>query len=291
MPIPRGVADLHARFCGTLTHRYFIRVHMGVLLALVLLSGALASRLLLGAGIVSMGVRYPLAVLISYLVFFGLVRLWVAYICAVGGLGLAASKSRRDGADGDLLDGAGWGGGSGGGSSSGGGSGGRWLGGGGGSGGGGSSGGFGDAEVAGARPAMPLPLQSDGPSGGSGGGHGFFSRVSGGSGGGGGGDGDGLLLLILFALLVVAIFGAGAYLVYQAPAILSEAAFQAVLAGGLIRTARGAHDPGWAGSVFKATVIPFTLVLVLSGVFGHQAHKRCPSARTAHEVMRTCVLS
>jgi hypothetical protein len=119
---------------------------------------------------------------------------------------------------------------------------------------------------------------------------GLFGHPGGGSSGsGGGGDGDGILLLILFALLVVAIFGAGAWVVYQAPTILSETAFHAMLAGGLIRTAKDTHDPGWLGSLVRSTAIPFGLVLVLSGVFGFEAHKHCPAATTARQVLRMCV--
>src|SRR5690348_11493644 len=117
MPVPRAVADLHARFCGALTHRYFIRAHMSTMLALVLLSGLLASRLLLRAGVASMALRYPVAVILSYLVFFGLVRIWLAYVCRVD-----AAKRRRSGNGGSedgLLDGSWSGGGSSGGSSSG----------------------------------------------------------------------------------------------------------------------------------------------------------------------------
>jgi hypothetical protein len=285
MAVPQRVVDIHARFCNALSHRYFIRLHMSAMLALVLLSGALASRLLLAAGVTSMGLRYPIAVLLSYLMFFGLVRIWLAYVCRVAAARRKASEGPSG--DGSLLDGwsgsgSGGGGGGGGGVSSGGG--GRFFSGGGGSGGGGSSGGF-DADVADARPSIAVPIQSQpAPAvGGGGGGH---------SGGGGGGfdiDGDGILLLILFVLLVVAIFGAGAYLVYQAPTILSESAFQAVLAGGLVRATRSSHDPGWAGSLLKKTAIPFALVLVLAGVFGWQARRLCPAARTAREVMRTCV--
>jgi hypothetical protein len=286
MPVPRPVADLHARFCGAITHRYFIRAHMSAMLLLVLLSGTLASRLLLHAGVASMAVRYPLAVLLSYGVFFGLVRLWLAYVCRA-----AASRDRRGGRSSDASDVFDDLGGSGSGSGGSGGGGGRLFGGGGGSGGGGSSGAWGDADVAGARPAVPMPLQAQASTGSGGNGGSAISRFFGKSsgGGGGGGDGDGLLLLILFALLVAAILGAGAYMVIQAPVILSEAAFQAVLAGGLVKATRGSHDPGWAGSVFKATVIPFGIVLVLAGVFGYQAHKHCPAARTAHEAMSNCV--
>ncbi len=76
---------------------------------------------------------------------------------------------------------------------------------------------------------------------------------------------------------------------YQAPAILSEAAFQAILASGLARTARNAHDPGWAESVLKKTFLPFAIVLLMAGIFGYEANKRCPGASSVRQVFRTCV--
>ncbi|MEO8190935.1 MAG: hypothetical protein ABI682_11395 [Acidobacteriota bacterium] len=279
MDVSPRVNDLHARFCGAITHRYFIRVHMSVMLALVLLSGVVAGSAMRRAGISHMGVRYPIAVLFSYAVFLGLVRLWVAYVCSVSGF--APRRVERAGGSGSsgggLLDDAFGSSGSSGGASEG------FSGGGGSSGGAGSSGSFGDAAGTAPRASNPLSFFSSGKGGGHGGGGG------GKSGGGGGGDGDGLLLLILFALLVVAVFGAGAYLVYQAPVILSETAFHALLAGGLVRTARGAHEPGWMGSALKATVLPFALVLVLAGVFGYQAHKLCPTASTVGQVFHNCI--
>ncbi len=98
-----------------------------------------------------------------------------------------------------------------------------------------------------------------------------------------------LLLLILFTLLAAAIFGVGVYLVYQAPVILSEAAFQTVLASGLVKTVKNAHDPGWMESMLKATIVPFLLVLALAGLFGYEAHKRCPQAATIGHVFRQCI--
>ena len=102
-------------------------------------------------------------------------------------------------------------------------------------------------------------------------------------------DGDGLILLLLFALLVVAILGVGAYVVYQAPAILSEAAFQAVLVPGLVKTSKNAHDTSWEKGILKATVIPFAIVLVLAILFGYEAGKRCPTAATVRQVFRSCI--
>jgi hypothetical protein len=249
-------------------HRYFIRAHMTAMLALVLLSGVLAGRLLLRAGLTNMGFRYPIMVLISYGVFFGLIRVWLAYVCRVP-VGKREDSTGSD-SSGGVLDGSGWSGGGGGGGSSTG-----FSGGGGASGGAGSSGSFGEVEAPAPRQAFSMP---------------FHARGSGSrsSGAGGGGD-DGILLLVLFVVLVVAVFGAGAYVVYQSPVILSDAAFHAMLAGGLARTAREAHDPGWFGGVLKATAIPFTVVFILSGIFGYEAHRLCPGSSTARQVLRTCV--
>ena len=80
--------------------------------------------------------------------------------------------------------------------------------------------------------------------------------------------GDEGIVLILLALLVLVIFGAGAYLIYAAPEILSEAAFQALLAAGLIKASREITRKGWMGSVFKATVVPFLVVLAMTAIFG-----------------------
>ncbi|HKD11691.1 MAG TPA: hypothetical protein VKE50_06425 [Thermoanaerobaculia bacterium] len=264
--------SLHDRFRAALTHRYFIRLHMSVLLALVLLSGILASRLLIAAGVENMAVRYPIAVVISYISFFGLVRIWIAYVTR------ASRKRARSGSEGSFEVGDVVSGGGSGGSSGSGGGGGRWLSGGGRFGGGGSSATFADnaAPRMAAVPVASPPAKSGGSSSGSG-----FSIDL---------DGDGLLLLLLFALLVLGICGVGAYLVYQAPVILSEAAFHVALVPGLVRTARNSHDPGWIPGVLRATVLPFAIVLALAALFGYQAHKRCPGAVSVRQVFTRCIL-
>jgi len=272
MRTPASVMSLHDRFKCGLTHRYFIRLHMTILVLLVLMAGLLASRGLTRAGVRHMGVRYPIAVLFSYLVFFVLVRIWIAYVCR-------ASRSRKESASssesssdlGDLFSG---GSGGSGGSTSGAG---KLVEGGGRFGGGGSSASFADAQASTLQAAaVPAPRSGGSSSSSS---SGFSLDL----------DGDGLLLLILFALLAAAIFGVGVYLVYQGPAILSVAAFLAVLASGLVKTARSSHDPGWMESIFKATVLPFLLVLALAGLFGYEAHKRCPQATTIRQVFRQCI--
>jgi len=265
-----------------LTHRYFVRLHMGLMLGGVILSGVWASVLLRWAGLPNPALRYPLAVVVSYLVFFGLVRLWLLYVerTSPGGRQSRGLDLSGIGSTGSTS----WGGSSGSSGSAGGGLGGR----GGGFGGGGASTGFEEANAA-PQPVV-LPLSSSSPAARpSGGGHSGGSGHSGRSGGSGGGGGDGLGILIALAVLVAAICGAGIYLVYQAPAILSEAAFHAALLPGLVKVARGAHDESWERSVLGSTWIPFTLVLALAAILGGVIRHNCPEAATLHQALSDCV--
>ena len=100
--------------------------------------------------------------------------------------------------------------------------------------------------------------------------------------------GDDWGLVILIALLVLAIVIAVVYVIYAAPAILSEAAFNAALTGALVRRAKHATHGSWEGSVIKATALPFLAVLILATATGWYAHKHCPSATRLREAVQ-CV--
>jgi hypothetical protein len=89
---------------------------------------------------------------------------------------------------------------------------------------------------------------------------------------------------VVLGLLLLVIFGAGAYLVYAAPEILSEAAFQALLAAGLIKASRKITRRGWIGSVLRATCIPFLVVLFMTGIFGWVAQTYYPHATRLAEI-------
>ncbi|MGH9752098.1 MAG: hypothetical protein ACREA2_04885 [Blastocatellia bacterium] len=97
-----------------------------------------------------------------------------------------------------------------------------------------------------------------------------------------------ILLLALLALLLFGVFGVGIFLIYQSPAILAEAAFQAALSLGLINAAKRIKYGDWAGSVFKATWIPFAAVLALAIGFGWAAQHYCPAATKAAEIFYIC---
>jgi hypothetical protein len=116
-------------------------------------------------------------------------------------------------------------------------------------------------------------------------------KASSGSGGfdlGGICDGDDLGLVILVALLVFAIAAAAVYVIWAAPAILSEAAFQGVMAAALARRAKKISHGTWEGSVFRATVVPFAVVLLFAVALGWYAQKHCPSAMRLREALH-CV--
>jgi hypothetical protein len=120
-------------------------------------------------------------------------------------------------------------------------------------------------------------------------------RSAGSSSSGGGSSGslfdadvDEGVVLLLFALLLAVIFGAGIYLVYQAPAILTEAAFEAVLASGLVKASRRMTRAGWMGSIFRSTWVPFAIVLAMAIAFGFVAKSFCPDAAKISDVLAGC---
>jgi hypothetical protein len=260
----REPADLHQAVTRRIIQRFFLRWHMTAILACVLLSGVVSSALLLHLGLRSMPWRYVLAVACSYLVFFGLIRIWLFYVSlSEGGRALGPGASFGDLGD---LDGGfpSWSG----------------------SGGSGIKPGGGNFGGGGASATFESP----------GGGGGSVGSGSGGFGGKSGGGGldldldDGWLVLVAFALLLLAVAGTGGYLIYQAPHILGEAAFQVALATSLHRAAKRVAGLGWTGSVLWATWIPFSVVMAMAGIFGGVAQHHCPASNRISEVIFGCLL-
>lgn len=245
-----------ARFKERIQRGYFVRFHMSLILLGTMTSGILASKLLLLAGFHSMAWRYPVAVLLSYGVFLGLVRVWIGYVRSGASPGDPTGSLpdlgdvALDGAEVKLPS---------------------FRGGGGRSGGGGAS----DHWTSGNAPVAPL-VSEPGSSSSGGGGIGDFSL--------GDIDGDGWILIVLFIVLIVAILGCGFYLIYIAPEVLSEAAFQLVLASSLRKVSRQMDATAWMGSVLKRTWFPMILVFGLTTAFGYYATQFCPQAGKLAEV-------
>lgn len=234
------------RFKRRLTHEHLVRLHMALILTAVIASGVLASKLMLMAHVHWFALRYPLAVLTSYSVFLALVRLWIWYVASRQTLvpdfvvgSMDDLPSFRGGGSGFQ----GFGGGS--------------------SGGGGASSSWESAVAS----DISQPVASGG-----GGGHSWFGfdfdlDL----------DGEGWLVLILLVALVLTVVLAGGYLVWAAPQILPEAAWQAVLAGTLTRISKQDHHD-WMPGILKSTAIPFALVLLFATALGWAAHHYCPTA-------------
>jgi hypothetical protein len=74
-------------------------------------------------------------------------------------------------------------------------------------------------------------------------------------------------------------------LIYTGPAILAEAAFEALLASALIPGARKAEATGWMGGAVRATAIPFLAMFALAVGFGWAAGRFCPEARRVADVV------
>ena len=261
--------DTHSleHFKRSFPKRFFVRLHMTVLLFLVCSSGLIASKLLLELGLRSMTVRYLIAVCISYAVFFLLIRIWLWYVGVRRKARRRPSIDLSDGVDliqlpSDFI------------SNSVGSSGGCDIAMGGN---GGDFGGGGATDFWGENGSVASTSSATGR-----------GSTSGGSGGWGFdfdlGD-DGIILIALLLLLAV-IFGAAGYLAYAAPEILSAAAFEALLAAGLIRASRKISRQGWVGSVFKATCLPFVIVLLVTGLFGWIVQKHSPHATHLTEVFK-----
>jgi len=245
-------------FLRRIRARFLVRFHMALILVGTFLSGLLASKVLLEAGVDAMAVRYPLAVLLSYLAFFLFVKIWLRHVSPVSP---EAPDRAADAVDGvlDVVDLAG-----------------------------------------GPSSAVEKAIRFGGGQAGGGGAGGAFDVVADVGGGtadaagkaaAGAGEAAGeiasgildadecALPLILLGALLAAVFGAGLYLIWQAPSILPEAAFDAALAASLLRGAKRIDAPDWTGGVLRATWKPFLWIAAVTLAVALAAAHYFPHAR------------
>ncbi len=231
------------------------------------LSGLLTTRCLLAAGVESIIIRYPLAVLFSYLVFFCLIKLWLKYLAVTNVQQVREKKSSLGEKLGDCLDIP-----SGGGGGSFSGSGGHFTGGGGQFSGGGASGGFDDMGTIITEGPGNAIAEMPGNAAFEHGGNALGDAVGDVAGEAVEGllDGEGglvaMVVLTILGAVVAVVLGASVYMIYEAPFILSEAAFEVVLAASLVRSSRAMNDPDWIGSVFRTTRVPFGISLLVAWI-------------------------
>jgi hypothetical protein len=269
------MTDLTAKkslFIKRFGSRYRLRLHMSLILLATVGAGLLGTRLLLALHLHNVVIRYPLAVLFAYLVFFICVKLWLR--CVVPS---SPAKGKSSALDIISIPG---GSGSGGGSSA---TAGGFRGGGGNFGGGGASGGF---EVV---PGALAQSSAEAAAGGVDAGGGVAETAGGAVGDAASSldlDEKGCLVAVVLLVIAAIFLGAGIFLIYQAPFILSEAAFEFLLAGGLVRGARRIERGDWMGSVFRATWIPLAVTLLLALLAGFLMHLFFPGVTRISELFK-----
>ena len=235
-------------FTERFKRRHALRFHMSLILLAMISSGLLATKFMLVLEMTNVMWRYPLAVVFAYGVFFVSVKVWLLYISP----GAAARKAHDSSVNvGDLLPDMPIYGGGGYNTAP------AFEGGGGEFSGAGASGSFGNVDAVladrGTSPLLDSAMDT-------GGGIGDAVGDAAGEAVSALGDEGGCLVVVILSVLaamLAVIVGGGAYLVYEAPFILSEAAFEFILAASLLRGTRRMNSGVWLGSVFKTTSIPF----------------------------------
>ena len=100
---------------------------------------------------------------------------------------------------------------------------------------------------------------------------------------------EGGIVLIVLGSLIVLIFGSGIYLVYEAPIIITEAAFEFILATSLIKSSKKMDSADWMGSVLKTSWKPFMMILVITIIITLISKSICPQAVKMIDVYRFCM--
>ncbi len=264
-PLPTPEPLARRRVLATLADRFFIRCHVALIALWGLAIGMLASKLLWMAGIDTLPLRYGLATVAAYLGFLLGVRCWLIYV----GLSSCLAQPRRNEAGNkntsnvELPD----------------------I----------SMPGFGGSGSAGGR-AGPLPASGRGGTFDGGGASGNFTlddagplSDAGGSAGealeaaGDAGDALGLILLVL-GLLAAAVLGAF-YLVSQGPLLLAEVAFEALLAGGMVKVARRADQASWLLAALRRSILPALIVGALAVGLGFALEHWFPGKESLVQVL------
>jgi hypothetical protein len=102
------------------------------------------------------------------------------------------------------------------------------------------------------------------------------------------GDEGGCLLVIagiLLAIVLFAIFGATAYVVYQAPAILAEVVFEVLLGSPLARGANALNSANWPAVLLAKTWKPFAIIAVMAIGFALYCKAYFPEVASIGELL------
>lgn len=241
--VSRSIALI--RIQRELEYSAYPRIEMGIIVALTGAAGWVASALLLHLGMLRMVTRYPLALLLAYLVFLGLLWLWVR----------TSASNYHDTNDGpdvsdaadvaDVLDSAiprtGFRGGS-------------------------------HQPVAVHDEPTVLPSISD-------------SAKSAGDALGSVGDADEFAIPLLAILLAAGLALASLYVVYMAPALFAELLLDGVLSYSLYRHLRRGDSAHWLSTAVQRTLLPFALTAVFVALVGAGLAAYAPGAHTLGQAL------
>jgi hypothetical protein len=255
-------------FTKDFRQRHSLKFHMSAILVATALSGVLASKLFLALNVDNLVIRYPLAVLIAYLIFFLCIKLWLWYVAPRK----KTSSNLTDWLDIPTPSSSG----SGGGNTS------SFHGGGGEFSGAGASASF-DAHAS-VFSEAPIATISEGSSGIADG----VGEVVGEAAGALGEEGGiiAMVVLAVLAAVVATILGSAIYVVSEAPIILSEAAFEGLLAASLIKKARIIDDEDWIGSIFTTTWKPFATTFAVALIAAFTLHAYFPEATKLSDIIK-----
>lgn len=252
------------RLKSWLKNRISFRLHMSVIVLSMVFLGIVSNFILLNTvGVDHPALRYPLTVFLSYCWFLAFIRIYIRNI-----LVSSSSTSVLDFID--IPSGSSTGSGSGINSTPK-----TWEGGGGGFSGGGSSGswaGEGTGEVskeigskAGERVGSAIAGIADD-------------------------EGGAIIVLVIGGTLAAVVFGSGAYFVWHSPEILAECLLQLIMVSGMRKSMKSFSESEWLRHIFKSTILPFFLVILVSIVAGLVLRNYCPAANSLKEYRLKCYL-
>ncbi len=256
----KPLSNLAAKYNNFIRNKIPTRIHMSIILVTVSLTGTLVSKVLFELGLHTLSIRYFLTAIFCYAFFLIYIKLWLMYINP--GKNSSRSEDNID-LSGIDIDGS---------LSTGGSSATEAIGQGGNFGGAGASSSFaGNIGM----PIQPMSVSSDTGS--------SFSDL------GGAFDIDGdaagpILIIIAVGAVVIAIFGGGIFIIYQAPSILSDVAFEGLLASGFLKSTRDISSGNWIGSIIKRTWIPFGIITLVATLSGWIIGYFCPLAMKIMDV-------
>jgi hypothetical protein len=246
--------ELKQKFEQVILRRFFSRWHMTLIVLASLSAGIVTSKLLLDMAEVKMLARYPISILVSYLIFLVGLKLWLSYAGLNKYLdGSVLSKrafekdktwqvgspnqsvnDRAKSIEAKVLDNT----------------------------------------FSGARTTLEAGIDA--------GAAGF------------GGLSEAGCLLALAAILVyfltLGLYAAGLLVIMDAPMILAEIVFEAALAAGLVRLAKRQAANGWLLTAFSFTWPSCAFVIISSVLFALFANIYAPEANSISEVVKIALL-